>query len=843
MTPNESPAATKKAAILVAGVHRSGTSALTRMLNFAGCTLPNTLMKPQRDNVAGFWESQAIMDLHQEILSSAGSSWDDWRTFPQDWYSSPVAENYRHRARDLIGTEYGESPLCVLKDPRICRLLDFWIGILHSLNIEPIVISPIRNPIDVALSLHARNDIDPFVGHLIWLRYVLDAELSSRTLKRTYLRYELLLSQPHSVIDRLARDLGIVWPRHSSPVAEMEGEAFLSPSLHHHRKGDADSQSYSRLSEWIRTSFTIFERWALGNQKESDASELDRIREALDDATPLFSRAVATGQEAAKSRIALSKELEASQGEALSCQEEIHSLSRDLEASWREVATCQSRIASLTAELENLRQEGPRDRKEVEVLRLDSTKRVAQIQTLSKQVARSQEYLSERAERIESLLEQLESLRADFIESGRRNRTLSKELDSAKGELVQLESLRADFVESERRNRTLSKELDSAKGELVQLESLRADFVESERRNRTLSKELDSAKGELVQLESLRADFVESGRRNRTLSKELDSAKGELVQLESLRADFVESGRRNRTLSKELDSAKGELVQLESLRADFVESGRRNRTLSKELDGAKDERLDREDRIKFLEAEVEGLRTKAAQEQERALSLMNQLEVARVDHVMAFAHRDLRFGLQSFEVNFLGHPEWAAHRVGEHSDSPVLVLRRNSQFVTQKLASDLKRGSVRISPSPRFCGFGPSVYSVHDPMSGKVLAALCSPGPWWAPRAVGVVENHSRPEVRGWLFDPSEPMRRRRVGIQFDGHFCGVVDACLRRADIARCKGTDGCHGFLWSVPEDLSVREGSIIDVFDADTGFALSGSPIRIEDGRALASRHGDG
>ena len=561
----------------------------------------------------------------------------------------------------------------------------------------------------------------------------------------------------------------------------MEGEAFLSSSLHHHRKGDTDPQSYSCLSEWIRTSFAIFERWSRGNQKENDTSELDRIRGALDDATPLFSRAVATGQDAAKRYIVLSQELEASQRETLSCQDRIHSLSKDLEASWREVATCQSRIASLTAELENLRKEGPRNREEVEVLRLESTKRVAQIRTLSKQVARSQENLSERAKRIGSLSEQLESLRADF--------------------------------------------------------------VESERRNRTLSKELDSAKGELVQLESLRADFVESGRRNRTLSKELDSAKGELVQLESLRADFVESGRRNRTLSKELDGAKDELVQLESLRADFVESGRRNRTLSKELDGAKDERLDREDRIKFLEAEVEGLRTKAAQEQERALSLMNQLEVARVDHVMAFAHRDLRFGLQSFEVNFLGHPEWAAHRVGEHSDSPVLVLRRNSQFVAQTLASDLKRGSVRISPSPRFCGFGPSVYSVHDAMSGMVLAALCSPGSWWAPRAVGGVENRSRPEVRGWLFDPSEPMRRRRVGIHIDGHFCGVVDACLQRADIARWKDTDGCHGFLWSVPEDLSVREGAIIDVFDADTGFALSGSPIRIEDGRALASRHGDG
>ena len=76
----------RRTAILVSGMHRSGTSALTRVLNILGCDLPKTLTKPKSDNVAGFWESRAITDLNDEILASAGSSWDDWLPFDQSWH-------------------------------------------------------------------------------------------------------------------------------------------------------------------------------------------------------------------------------------------------------------------------------------------------------------------------------------------------------------------------------------------------------------------------------------------------------------------------------------------------------------------------------------------------------------------------------------------------------------------------------------------------------------------------------------------------------------------------------------------------------------------------------------
>ena len=68
----------KKSAILVAGMHRSGTSAVCRVLSILGCTLPKTLSGSAPDNERGFWESLAVKDLNDRILASAGSAWDDW---------------------------------------------------------------------------------------------------------------------------------------------------------------------------------------------------------------------------------------------------------------------------------------------------------------------------------------------------------------------------------------------------------------------------------------------------------------------------------------------------------------------------------------------------------------------------------------------------------------------------------------------------------------------------------------------------------------------------------------------------------------------------------------------
>ena len=66
-----------KNAVLVLGMHRSGTSAISRTMNILGCDLPRTLMPRGPGNDLGHWESQAIADYNDTILNRLGSNWID----------------------------------------------------------------------------------------------------------------------------------------------------------------------------------------------------------------------------------------------------------------------------------------------------------------------------------------------------------------------------------------------------------------------------------------------------------------------------------------------------------------------------------------------------------------------------------------------------------------------------------------------------------------------------------------------------------------------------------------------------------------------------------------------
>ena len=294
--------------IIVAGMHRSGTSALTRMLGSLGCRLPKTLLEPNEYNEAGYWESCEVTELNDAILASAGSSWDDWEAFHQGWYESPVADAFRHRASTALENEFGDSGLFVLKDPRVCRLLRFWIDALEDVAIAPVIAVTIRNPLEVAGSLHQRDLIDPSIGLLLWLRNVLDAEAASRDHPRVFVRYEELLDNWSAAALRLGRELGIAWPKRSSS-SEMEIETFLTPSQRHQARGDDEIVHNPSVSRWVEASFEIVDRWTRGDVRESDVPELDSIRSSLDEAGTVFVRPIVRGMRAAQENKALKTEI------------------------------------------------------------------------------------------------------------------------------------------------------------------------------------------------------------------------------------------------------------------------------------------------------------------------------------------------------------------------------------------------------------------------------------------------------------------------------------------------------------------------------------------------------
>ena len=205
---------------------------------------------------------------------------------------------------------------------------------------------------------------------------------------------------------------------------------------------------------------------------------------------------------------------------------------------------------------------------------------------------------------------------------------------------------------------------------------------------------------------------------------------------------------------------------------------------------------------------------------------------------MALARRREWFGLDSLEVGILFAVDWAARARRQEDQGALLELRRNGSVVGRVDAKDLAHDSVRMAAGLCTPAHGEALYSLHDALSAEVLAALVAPA-WRGSRGVvGAVESQAGAEVRGWVLDGGSVERVRRVAIHVQGSLRAVLDAGGRREDIARWKGTGGRHGFEWSVPEELAGREGVCIEVFDAETGRPLRGSPLRIEGGRAVAS-----
>ena len=232
--------------------------------------------------------------------------------------------------------------------------------------------------------------------------------------------------------------------------------------------------------------------------------------------------------------------------------------------------------------------------------------------------------------------------------------------------------------------------------------------------------------------------------------------------------------------------------------------------------------------------QLESERRTVVEQDMRIAALAADLDAERRGHLMALVRRGRQLGFDRLEVIVRPIPEWLAE-ARARGNGPALELQRNGR-VLARVAAPEAGDTLRIPVAPSQRGAAEALYTVRDATSGVVLAARTAPALWHARAVVGAVENRPRPEIRGWLLDPARPQQRRRVAIELDGRFADVIVAGDRREDIARWKGTDGRHGFLWPVPAP--VAEGTRVDVFDADTGRPLSGSPVRIDDGKVAVA-----
>lgn len=262
-------------AILVLGMHRSGTSAAMRVINLLGASLGSELLPPATDNPLGFWEHRGVVRIHDELLAALGRSWHDLRALPDGWLVSEAAVLARRQLVDLLQREFSEAPLWAVKDPRLCRLLSLWHLVLGDLNTKAHAVFVLRHPDEVARSLQARDGMPIKYTRLSWLEHMVEAELASRDLSRAVVGYDNLLHDWAGCMQRLADELALQWP---VPIdkARAEVERFLSSDARHHKPGNVQPV-LPKLAEGI---YEAFRAKATGESKDwstvRKASELYR---------------------------------------------------------------------------------------------------------------------------------------------------------------------------------------------------------------------------------------------------------------------------------------------------------------------------------------------------------------------------------------------------------------------------------------------------------------------------------------------------------------------------------------------------------------------------------------
>ena len=222
--------------LFVLGMHRSGTSGVTRILNMAGAYFGPEGMSNGADegNPKGFWERLDVRAACDGVLQDSGFDW--WRVWGFSLDKIPEEVRARRLAefkRILLNLD-AHRPW-VVKEPRLSLLFP----LLRPLLELPVCIHVTREPLEVAESLRTRNGFPTPAGLALWELYTIKAFQASEGLPRLLVRYEDMMASPFETVARLIGQLNDFGTHQLRVPTEGEVTAFITPDLHRARRSSA----------------------------------------------------------------------------------------------------------------------------------------------------------------------------------------------------------------------------------------------------------------------------------------------------------------------------------------------------------------------------------------------------------------------------------------------------------------------------------------------------------------------------------------------------------------------------------------------------------------------------
>lgn len=230
-------------------MHRSGTSAVTRLLNMMGAYFgPEGAFTDTgfgEYNQKGQWERKDVRELNQQILDGLQCDWDRVAKLDLERVPRMTKLKFERSAKLLILNLDAHRPW-VVKDPRMCLTFGLWRPLLEL----PVVVYVVRNPIQIAQSLERRNQFPLQLGLALWEKYNLAALASSAQLPFVVASHEDLMRDPASTVKKLHEDLTRLDVAPLRVPSQREIQSFIDPQLQH-ASGDEELFRQTANSEQI----------------------------------------------------------------------------------------------------------------------------------------------------------------------------------------------------------------------------------------------------------------------------------------------------------------------------------------------------------------------------------------------------------------------------------------------------------------------------------------------------------------------------------------------------------------------------------------------------------------
>lgn len=280
----------KKHVVIVLGMHRTGSSAITRGLLALGVDLGSRLMEPIAGiNEKGFFEDLDVYELNEALLHEFAEAWWTLTPLSPQALSGPIAQRFKLRAVTLVRHKLQSASFLGLKDPRFCKLLPFWQEVFNLVDAQTSYIITCRNPLSVAQSLTQRDGFDREKGYYLYLQYGVSSLVHTARQSRIVVDYDNVMNRASAELSRLSNFLGLSGFDPSSPAFTEYQNQFLENRLRHSQYQADDLVLDSAVPPSMIALYRLLQGLAsdrLSFDTRKVASIINQLRSSLHDVTP-----------------------------------------------------------------------------------------------------------------------------------------------------------------------------------------------------------------------------------------------------------------------------------------------------------------------------------------------------------------------------------------------------------------------------------------------------------------------------------------------------------------------------------------------------------------------------